>query len=363
MAVGQVADADQAFREGLTCADIEMRPGSVALTSTLTAAAASQGKNTGPVAHTLGVWIRLGGLAGEDVLGMVNFYEQQLRDRPKDRGTKQRLARSYAFVMAMTTIPRNADGQKVALGYAQKARELYTELLKIEPSNGMFSLEEAQLCFFTASKLALNPPSYDQTIDWCTEGLAILDRATFDPPQARAAQTERVNLRVCRFWTLGHKRDRLGALADVAEIMRLDPQTRNGPLGVAYDECRKGVHEPLKRSIRELKIEPPHAGRIRDALSQAEAVAARPDLPGEILYDAACAFAVLADIVSEAETQKKYATRAVATLRLAHKSGIDPSTINNQDPLLYMEADSDLAELHKRDDYMQLVCDVAAGRP
>jgi eukaryotic-like serine/threonine-protein kinase len=97
------------------------------------------------------------------------------------------------------------------------------------------------------------------------------------------------------------------------------------------------------------------AGQCRAAVEEAAALVARPDAPGDLLYNAACVHALAAGAVADARLSRSYAGGAMDLLERARRSGFFRSAAN----AALLGQDRDLDALRGRDDFRDLAMDAA----
>jgi hypothetical protein len=195
-----------------------------------------------------------------------------------------------------------------------------------------------------------------EVVQWCDRGLAVLDKADLGGGQKESARLLRHDLFHTRAGARVREERYLEALGDLEAAFRCDPK-RKAPY-VA------GLYAAITGKARyHLVVELMRRGRHAEAVAYADALAALPSVPGEALYDGACACGVAAVAEKDAALRDKYAARAVALLRRAFATGFGKDPIQKAsglfgDPVEHMQRDPDLAAVRGRDDYRQLLADL-----
>jgi tetratricopeptide (TPR) repeat protein len=98
-------------------------------------------------------------------------------------------------------------------------------------------------------------------------------------------------------------------------------------------------------------------GHAADLLSEAEAVAAKPDLTGDTWYNLACVFARAADQAGKAAAADGYRARAIALLGKAEAAGYFRSRIAVDG----MRTDVDLKSLRGHKDFEEMLTRLGKG--
>jgi serine/threonine protein kinase/tetratricopeptide (TPR) repeat protein len=357
--VGRDEEADEAFHDALARMDEVFGPGSARAAVTVDAApplaAARALPAEGPAAvRTFDDLLHL--VTPEDICRKaVEFHSRMAKKHPDEPAYKQRLARSYYYLAGFTFLVKWAAGAEEAVASARQGTALYDGLLKAAPTNGDYSLQEAQLCSLTATSLFLVAGRDDEAAAWCAQALAVLDAATIGEGQRDAARVIRRDTFLARGNVLARQGRFLEALADFSRAFAIDPAARKGPTGEYYAVILAAVRQRLIGTL--LRKE-----RYQEALAEAATLARIPGLPGQGLYDAACVFAVVAGKTPDANSREKHAARCVELLRLAHAAGFAKGTIPGGDPVRHMERDEDLVAVRERADYKKLLADLA-GKP
>jgi hypothetical protein len=159
-----------------------------------------------------------------------------------------------------------------------------------------------------------------------------------EPQQTRARQFLR-NAHWGRAETLGKLGRHRDALADWDRAVELSapPQRPLVRMGRALCRARGGEPGPATQAAEELL--------------------AAPQPPGDVLYEAACVFAVSAAAVADAEPRERYAARAVELLGRAHAAGYFQQKARAE----HLKKDDDLTALRQRDDFQELLARIENG--
>jgi serine/threonine protein kinase len=174
-----------------------------------------------------------------------------------------------------------------------------------------------------------------EALPWLEKALHTLDAVLARQPQQPTARQFRGNTLATRADALTKLRRYPEALHDYDEALPLTA-------GPARDTTRLGRANALVR-----------AGKCADAVAEAEAVAQVKNLPGRLLYGAACVHALAsAAAADDAPVRERYAARAVELLRAAIDRGFKE--------VGKLQKDRDLDPLRSRDDFKKLLDEVEA---
>ena len=100
------------------------------------------------------------------------------------------------------------------------------------------------------------------------------------------------------------------------------------------------------------------AGKVAQAVADADALTKNPATPGGTLYDAACVYAVaVATAQGDTKQQELYAGQALALLRRARARGY----FQCRTKVEHLKKDSDLDVLRSQEDFQKLVADLEAA--
>jgi tetratricopeptide (TPR) repeat protein len=286
---------------------------------------------------------------------LVDHYSDLVARRVDSPGDKRHLARSR-FFLAMSGFATD-DKTRDNLGIARQGTTLYEDLCRTEPRNGALALEGAQLASYTAMYLLMKQRSSEEIARWCDQGLGFLDGAMLAHEQKAPAEALRADLCFVRAHARFKQGRHLEVLRDLEEVYRCEPATRT------WDSATTvyALSATLARGhlVRDLM----RRGRHQEAVAETEALAQLPSIPGEALYDGACAYGVAAGASTDPKVREQYAARCVVLLRRAFAAGFGKDLIQRAsnkpgDPVQNMERDTDLAAVRDRADYKQLVADL-----
>jgi len=292
---------------------------------------------------------------------MVEHYTATVARQPGDAGSKRRLARScyYLFLSASSATdraPSAAVGIQDSLDVARRGAGLYDDLYRADPTNGALALEAAQLCWATAAFL-LKQQDYKEVGRWCDHGVSFLDRRLLGTDKEEGARSICRDLFIFRANVRIKEERHLEALRDLEAAFQYDPAARTRPF-VAEVYATTVAKARLRLVVGLLR-----RGQHAEAVDYADALVKLPNIPGEALYDGACACGVAAGAANEPPLREKYAARSVELLRMAFAAGFGKDPIQKAsgifgDPVQHMEHDPDLVAVRGREDYRKLLAEL-----
>jgi tetratricopeptide (TPR) repeat protein len=394
VALGRDREAEEAFREGLERLDRDYRPEQGLLTRTRPEDVPEETERSISFRTLRDMIGYAEGSPHREFQQVVQFHTRLVTEHPNEIAYQQRLARCYHWLMITMFQSSQAANFKEGIAAARQGMALYDELRKAAPANTDYCLQEAQLCTLTAASLLSYGWSNEEIASWCAKALAVLDSATFGEGQQTAARVLRSEALLLHGTVRVRQERPLQALADFSHALALDPAIARPWFRQMYAASVVAVRRDLQEKVRQ--------GRYREALVDADVLAGLPGLPGQALYDAACAFAVVSGqgwaLGVQQERQSvalagMWATggvhravtpwsltvqasryvelngdpetlegRCVELLRRAHAAGFGPGTIPGGDPIQHMERDEDLVAVRDRADYQRLLAELKQKR-
>jgi tetratricopeptide (TPR) repeat protein len=139
-----------------------------------------------------------------------------------------------------------------------------------------------------------------------------------------------------------------------AALMQLDrfaDATRDWDRALELADGKQQVGIRLGRAYGMARFEP------KKAVAEADAVL-REDPPSNLIYNAACVYALSSARIQDATLSDQYAARAVALLREAREKGY----FNTPAGVEHLKKDADLEPLRGRADYQKLLAELEAAK-
>jgi tetratricopeptide (TPR) repeat protein len=220
-----------------------------------------------------------------------------------------------------------------ALASFRQAVPLYEDLVKRFPDVPGYG-EEFAVCCNNLGRLLLggNP---EGAITWFSKAIAVLKPVLAQEPNLLRARGSNLMAHWGRARACAMLGRHDGALADYDKAIELDGKKQPG---LRLERAMTLVH--LKEYVR--------------AMAEADALAEAKDAPGNVVYDAACVFALCAGSTKEASQAEQQAARAVALLKRAIARGFKD--------VAHLKQDADLAALRARNDFRDLLKELEAKK-
>jgi serine/threonine protein kinase len=260
----------------------------------------------------------------------LRVQEKLVADFPKMPQYRSELASAYMNNGAMLAEMGHAAEGIVPL---QKAIALQETLATDFPGVADHAMSlGGSYCNMGGLLTELDRPA--EALDWLAKALLTLDGVLARAPQLTKARQFRGNTLRTRAEALAKLRRYPEALRDWDDALPLTegPNRANARLGRASTLAR--------------------SGKPAEAVAEADAVAQAKNAPTDLLYGAACVYALASGAVTDdASQQERYAARAVKLLGSAIDRGF-------QD-LGKLQKDHDLERLRPRADYQQVVQRIA----
>jgi tetratricopeptide (TPR) repeat protein len=260
----------------------------------------------------------------------------------------------YAFELAAMQMDvgffqfRRGKLEEAAAGY-RMARDLFAELARAHPTIPNYVVQQAR----AATSLGMVLYGQKKFAEACRQH-ALAAQLVHTPYQRMPNQPEikeaLAQAHHGRADTLRELKDYAAALKDVDRALELTA----GP----WHQRLRGT----RASILAL------CGRVDEATKEAEALTAKTSAPPEMLYEAACTYALAARWIRQAargtspgrqQQAEGFEGKAVQLLLRAKDAGLfkDPAVVE------HLKQDGDLEALHARPDYKKLVTELEKKPP
>jgi serine/threonine protein kinase/tetratricopeptide (TPR) repeat protein len=220
-----------------------------------------------------------------------------------------------------------------AVASFRQAVPLYEDLVKGFPKVPGYS-EEFAFCCNNVGRLLLGGKP-EGAMPWFNKAIAALDPVLAQEPKLLRAR-------------YGYCTAHWGRATVCNMLGRHDEALAAYDKAIEFDAQKQPVLH-LERAMTLIRLK-----KYAQAMAEADAVAGARDATANVLYDAACVFALCAGAVKEAEQVEHQAARAVALLKRAVARGFKDVAHLKQDP--------DLAALRARNDYRDLLKELEAKK-
>jgi tetratricopeptide (TPR) repeat protein len=265
------------------------------------------------------------------------LHEQLVRDYPDVPEHAAELARTHG-ILALTH--KRLKQPKQALESFQAARPVWERLVRDRPNESQYSLELGGH-YVDSANLVRDTGEWDAALIWYRKAIDTLEPLSRARPPLALARLFLRNSYWGRAEALNNLRRYAETLPDYDRAIALDDR-RDPKLRLAQAEALA------------------HLGTHVRATSVAEELAAQTGASTNLIYDAACVFALSVPAAAKdagltpAERTKlaeQYATRAVSLLRQAMRAGYKD--------VEHMKKNADLDPLRSRDDFQKLIAEMA----
>jgi serine/threonine protein kinase/tetratricopeptide (TPR) repeat protein len=265
----------------------------------------------------------------------INLGEKLVAEagaRPRHHQALARIYDNLGIVLAELRKPQEAETAfRQALPHRAKLADKFPEVAEYR-----LGLATTRFHLGNLFRLERRP---DQALPWYDQALVLLRPLHRQQPNDAATRDLLGRTHWGRAQVLGALKRSADALADWDQAVELAPPADR--LAVQLGRARAWVQ----------------AGKVAEAVADAEALTKDAATPSARCCQAACVFSLASAAAQEAGQREAYAGRALALFRRAQAAGF----FKDRAKMERLKRDSDLAPLRQREDFRELVAELEAA--
>jgi serine/threonine protein kinase/tetratricopeptide (TPR) repeat protein len=268
----------------------------------------------------------------------INLREKMVAEIGDVPRYHQELARSYDNLGVVLAELRKPEEAETAFREAQSRQ---AKLADDSPKVAEYRLELATTRFHLGNLFRLQR-RHDQALPWYDQALVLLQPLHRQQPDDAATREALFRTHWGRAQVLDALKGPAAALADWDRAVELAPPADR--LGVQLLRARAWAR----------------AGKVAEAVADAEALTKDAATPSARCCDAACVFSLASAAAQDAGQREAYAGQALALFRRAQAAGF----FKDRAKIERLKRDSDLKPLRQREDFRKFIAELeAAAKP